>query len=66
MKQELSRFKKGHNMSEPKKRNSAITLGAKHAARTAVTRSVKDMAGHGILGSVLALIARDAINKSMK
>jgi len=50
---------------EPKKKKqSAVKLGAKHAARVATTRAVKSSLGNGLTGSIAALIARNFINKN--
>ena len=45
------------------KGQSAAKLGAKHTARVAAKRAIKDMVGNNLAGSILAMIASQAISK---
>lgn len=48
------------------KRKSAVHMGAKHTAKTVATRAIKDSVGNNLIGSILSLLMRDTINKTMK
>ena len=53
--------------TKPKRtKQSVATLGAKHASRVAIDRTVKGALGNGLLGSIASLIARDTFKKATK
>lgn len=52
---------------KPKRaKQSPLTLGAKHASRVAIDRTVKQALGNTLLGSICSLLAKDAFKKATK
>jgi len=49
-----------------RKKQSPLTLGAKHAARVQIDRMVKDAIGNNVLGAICSLLAKDAFKKTTK
>ena len=51
-------------IEEKPKRKSAAELGAKHAAKIAATRGIKESFGNNIISDILCLLTRRTISHS--
>ena len=47
-----------------RKQKPVMDLAAKHAARIQATRTIRNLLGNGLAGSLAATLARYAINKT--
>ena len=61
--QEITSAEEAGFTKKKPKRKDAATLGAKHAARVAINRTIGDTFGKVLVGGLMQLLAREALKK---